>query len=149
MYTINHALSPTIVTSLLSSRLHDSVSNFNLLRVFGNTCYVQILPNKCMTREPHARCCFLWYGIEHKEYRCWNHISSRLRVFVMLTFGNTIFFFISPFFWIFSDFSLFHWPFWRWHIWLYFWTLIFKVVFFYSWCSYYGDTTFTASNMST
>src|SRR5262249_6024238 len=81
VYTINRV--PTLVLHNLSpfERLYGTPPDYSTLKVFGCACFVLLHPSEHTKLEPCARlCCFLGYGLEHKGYRCWDPLISRLRI---------------------------------------------------------------------
>lgn len=81
MIKIHCTLPPDIGNISSHECLYGSVSNYNLLQVFGNACFVHLLPRECTKLECSAHlCCLLEYGIKHKGYRCWDLVSSCLRL---------------------------------------------------------------------
>ncbi|XP_022867375.1 uncharacterized protein LOC111387092 [Olea europaea var. sylvestris] len=51
------------------------------VKLFGCACFVLLPPHEHTKLKPRSRLCyFLGYGIEHKDYRCYDSIAKRLRV---------------------------------------------------------------------
>jgi hypothetical protein len=81
VYTINRVPMPVIQNQSPYERLYGTPPSYDLLKVFGCTCFVLLQPHERNKLEPRARiCCFLGYGIKHKGYRCWDPLSQRLRI---------------------------------------------------------------------
>ncbi|KAJ9554225.1 hypothetical protein OSB04_018270 [Centaurea solstitialis] len=81
----------TVRTLLVSAKSYD------LLKVWGCACFVQLQPHEHNKLEPRARLClFLGYGIEHKGYRCWDPVSKRLRISRNVTFWEHVPYYSLP-----------------------------------------------------
>ena len=51
------------------------------LKFLVYACFVLLQPHESIKLQPHSQlCCFLGYGIEQKEYRCYNPVAKRLRI---------------------------------------------------------------------
>ena len=87
VYTINRHPTPTLQNKSPYEVLYNISPAYELLRVWGCACFVQLQPHERTKLEPRScLCCFLGYGIEHKGYRCWDPISKRLRISRHVTF---------------------------------------------------------------
>ncbi|KAI3681339.1 hypothetical protein L6452_36130 [Arctium lappa] len=76
---------------ILDTALHEVTPAYELLKVWGSACFVQLQSHEHTKLEPGSRlCCFLGYGIEHKGYRCWDLISQRLRISRHVTFWEHV-----------------------------------------------------------
>ncbi|KAL4589254.1 hypothetical protein LXL04_002160 [Taraxacum kok-saghyz] len=81
VYTINRHPTPVLQNKSPYELLHKTLPGYDILRVWGCACFVQLQSHERAKLEPRSRlCCFLGYGIEHKGYRCWDPISKRLRI---------------------------------------------------------------------
>ena len=81
VYTINRCPSPIIKNQTPYGLLFGSSPSYDLLRVFGYVCFVLLHEHERNKLQSRSRlCCFLGYGIGKKGYRCYDHISKRLRV---------------------------------------------------------------------
>ncbi|KAL4582843.1 hypothetical protein LXL04_007404 [Taraxacum kok-saghyz] len=87
VYTINRHPTPVLQNKSPYELLHKTLPGYDLLRVWGCACFVQLQSHERSKLEPRSRlCCFIGYGIEHKGYRCWDPISKRLRISRHVTF---------------------------------------------------------------
>ncbi|KAI3664859.1 hypothetical protein L6452_43468 [Arctium lappa] len=85
VYTINRHPTPILKNKSPYEALYDISPAYELLKVWGSACFVQLQPHEHTKLEPRSRlCCFLGYSIEHKGYRCWDPISQRLHASVSL-----------------------------------------------------------------
>ncbi|KAJ9562014.1 hypothetical protein OSB04_007174 [Centaurea solstitialis] len=97
VYTINRHPTPLLQNKSPYETLHGISPAYELLKVWGCACFVQLQPHERTKLEPRARVClFLGYGIEHKGYRCWDPISKRLRISRHVTFWENVPFFTMP-----------------------------------------------------
>ncbi|KAJ9543849.1 hypothetical protein OSB04_023556 [Centaurea solstitialis] len=81
VYTINRHPTPTLKHKSPYEVLYGLSAAYELLKVWGCACFVQLQSHEYNKLEPCGYlCCFLGYGIEHKGYRCWDPISKRLRI---------------------------------------------------------------------
>ncbi|KAJ9535141.1 hypothetical protein OSB04_un001781 [Centaurea solstitialis] len=70
---------------------------YDLFKVWGCACFVQLQPHEHTKLKPRARLChFLRYGIEHKGYRCRDPISKCLRISRHVTFWEHVPFYAMP-----------------------------------------------------
>ncbi|KAJ9558092.1 hypothetical protein OSB04_012706 [Centaurea solstitialis] len=87
VYTINRHPTPTLKHKSPYEVLYGVSPAYELLKVWGCACFVQLQSHEYNKLEPRGRlCCFLGYGIEHKGYCCWDPISKRLRISRHVTF---------------------------------------------------------------
>ncbi|KAJ9547397.1 hypothetical protein OSB04_019940 [Centaurea solstitialis] len=97
VYTINRHPTPTLHNKSPYEALHGITSAYELLKVWGCACFVQLQPHEHTKLQPRSRLClFLGYGIEHKGYRCWDPISKRLRISRNVTFWEHVPFYTMP-----------------------------------------------------
>ncbi|KAJ9552467.1 hypothetical protein OSB04_016512 [Centaurea solstitialis] len=97
VYTINRHPTPILQQKSPYEVLHGISPAYNLLKVWGCACFVQLQPHEHTKLQPRARLClFLGYGIEHKGYRCWDPISKRLRISRNVTFREDAPFYAMP-----------------------------------------------------
>ncbi|KAJ9537493.1 hypothetical protein OSB04_030226 [Centaurea solstitialis] len=97
VYTINRHPTPVLQHKLPYEVLHGVLPTYELLKVWGCACFVQLQPHEYTKLEPRGRLClFLGYGIEHKGYRCWDPISKRLRISRHVTFWEDVPFYDMP-----------------------------------------------------
>ena len=81
VYTINRCPSPIAQNQTPYDLLFGSSPFYDLLRIFGCVCFVLLHDHERNKLQSRSRlCCFLWYGIGQKGYRCYNPIRKRLRV---------------------------------------------------------------------
>ena len=81
MLIINRCLSPIVQNQTPYDLLFGFSPSYGLLRVFGCVCFVLLQDherNKLQSR--YRLCCFFWYGIGQKSYKCYDPISKRLYV---------------------------------------------------------------------
>ena len=99
VYTINQHPTPILNNKSPYEVLHGVSPAYELLKVWGSACFVQLQSHERTKLEPRSRlCCFLGYGIEHKGYRCWNPISQRLHISRQVSFWEYVpFSYISKF----------------------------------------------------
>ncbi|KAJ9554537.1 hypothetical protein OSB04_018582 [Centaurea solstitialis] len=97
VYTINRHPTPILQNKSPYEILHGVSPAYDLLKVWGCACFVQLQPHEHTKLEPRARVClFLGYDIEHKGYRCWDPISKRLRISRHVTFWEDVPFYTMP-----------------------------------------------------
>ncbi|KAJ9557664.1 hypothetical protein OSB04_012278 [Centaurea solstitialis] len=97
VYTINRHPTPVLQHKSPYEVLHGVLPTYELLKVWGCACFVQLQPHEYTKLEPRGRLClFLGYGIEHKGYRCWDPISKRLRISRHVTFWEDVPFYDMP-----------------------------------------------------
>ncbi|KAJ9548276.1 hypothetical protein OSB04_020819 [Centaurea solstitialis] len=97
VYTINRHPTPVLQHKSPYEVLHGVLLAYELLKVWGCACFVQLQPHEYTKLEPRGRLClFLGYGIEHKGYRCWDPISKRLRISRHVTFWEDVPFYTMP-----------------------------------------------------
>ncbi|KAJ9541585.1 hypothetical protein OSB04_028091 [Centaurea solstitialis] len=97
VYTINTHPTPILQQKSPYEVLHGISPAYDLLKVWGYACFVQLQPHEHTKHQPRARLClFLGYGIEHKGYRCWDPISKRLRISRHVTFWEDVPFYAMP-----------------------------------------------------
>ncbi|KAJ9564443.1 hypothetical protein OSB04_000409 [Centaurea solstitialis] len=97
VYTINRHPTPTLQNKSPYETLHGITPAYELLKVWGCACFVQLQPHEHTKLQPRSRLClFLGYGIEHKGYRCWDPISNRLRISRNVTFWEHVPFYTMP-----------------------------------------------------
>ncbi|KAJ9560393.1 hypothetical protein OSB04_005553 [Centaurea solstitialis] len=97
VYTINRHPSPILHNKSPYEVLHGVLPAYDLLKVWGCACFVQLQPHEHNKLEPRARLClFLGYGIEHKGYRCWDPVSKRLRISRNVTFWEHVPYYSLP-----------------------------------------------------
>jgi hypothetical protein len=93
IYTINKVPSPTTFNRSSYELLYGSPPDYQSLRIFDCVCFVLFPPHECTKLKPCSRlCCFLGYGIEHKGYCYYDHISKRLCISRHVTFWEHRFF---------------------------------------------------------
>ncbi|KAJ9549008.1 hypothetical protein OSB04_021551, partial [Centaurea solstitialis] len=97
VYTINRHATPTLQNKSPYETLHGITPAYELLKVWGCACFVQLQPHEHTKLQPRSRLClFLGYGIEHKGYHCWDPISKRLRISRNVTFWEHDPFYTMP-----------------------------------------------------
>ncbi|KAJ9542170.1 LOW QUALITY PROTEIN: hypothetical protein OSB04_028676 [Centaurea solstitialis] len=97
VYTINRHPTPILQNKSPYETLHGITPAYELLKVWGCACFVQLQPHEHTKLQPRSRLClFLGYGIEHKGYRCWDPISKRLRISRNVTFWEHVPFYTMP-----------------------------------------------------
>ncbi|KAJ9535505.1 hypothetical protein OSB04_un001367 [Centaurea solstitialis] len=97
VYTINRHPTPILQNKSPYEVLHGITPAYELLKVWGSACFVQLQPHEHTKLQPRSRLClFLGYGIEHKGYRCWDPISKRLRISRHVTFWEHVPFYTMP-----------------------------------------------------
>ncbi|KAJ9552004.1 hypothetical protein OSB04_016049 [Centaurea solstitialis] len=97
IYTINRHPTPTLQNKSPYETLHGITPAYELLKVWGCACFVQLQPHEHTKLQPRSRfCLFLGYGIEHKGYRCWDPISKRLRISRNVTLWEHVPFYTMP-----------------------------------------------------
>ncbi|KAJ9550673.1 hypothetical protein OSB04_014718 [Centaurea solstitialis] len=97
VYTINRHPTPILHNKSPYEVLHGVLPAYDLLKVWGCACFVQLQPHEHNKLEPRARLClFLGYGIEHKGYRCWDPVSKRLRISRNVTFWEHVPYYSLP-----------------------------------------------------
>ncbi|KAJ9541338.1 hypothetical protein OSB04_027844 [Centaurea solstitialis] len=97
VYTINRHPTPTLQNKSPFEALHGITPAYELLKVWGCACFVQLQPHEHTKLQPRScLCLFLGYGIEHKGYRCWDPISKRLRISRHVTFWEHVPFYTMP-----------------------------------------------------
>ncbi|KAJ9566232.1 hypothetical protein OSB04_002198 [Centaurea solstitialis] len=97
VYTINQHRTPTLQNKSPYAALYGITPIYELLKVWGYACFVQLQPHEHTKLQPRSRLClFLGYEIEHKGYRCWDPISKRLRISRNVTFWEHVPFYTMP-----------------------------------------------------
>ncbi|KAJ9557803.1 hypothetical protein OSB04_012417 [Centaurea solstitialis] len=97
VYTINRHPTPILHNKSPYEALHGVIPAYEVLKVWGCAYFVQLQPHEHTKLEPRSRLClFLGYGIEHKEYRCWDPISKRLRISRHVTLWEHVPFYTMP-----------------------------------------------------
>ncbi|KAJ9551549.1 LOW QUALITY PROTEIN: hypothetical protein OSB04_015594 [Centaurea solstitialis] len=97
VYTINRHPTPILQNKSPYETLHGITPAYELLKVWGCACFVQLQPHEHTKLQPRSRLClFIGYGIEHKGYRCWDPISKRLRISRNVTFWEHVPFYTMP-----------------------------------------------------
>ncbi|KAJ9541461.1 hypothetical protein OSB04_027967 [Centaurea solstitialis] len=97
VYTINRHPTPILQNKSPYETVHGITPAYELLKVWGCACFVQLQPHEHTKVQPRSRLClFLGYGIEHKGYRYWDPISKRLRISHNVTFWEHVPFYIMP-----------------------------------------------------
>ncbi|KAJ9566231.1 hypothetical protein OSB04_002197 [Centaurea solstitialis] len=92
VYTINRHPTRTLQNKSPYEALYGITRAYELLKVWGCACFVQLQPHEHTKLQPRSRLClFLGYGIEHKGYRCWDPISKRLRISRHVTFWEHLY----------------------------------------------------------
>lgn len=99
VFTINRLPSSVLQNVSSFEKLFGRTPDYTLLRPFGCVCFVMLPPHERTKLQPRVRlCCFLGYGFENKEYRCWDPFSKRLRISRHVTFWeHTMFSILSKF----------------------------------------------------
>ena len=91
--------------------LFGSSPSYDLLRVFGCVCFVLLQGHERNKLQSRSRlCCFLWYGIDQKGYRCYDPISKRLRVSRHEVFWENKMFYKQPHVPVTPISSIYHLP---------------------------------------
>ena len=81
VHAINRIPSPTIHNQTPYKLLFGSPLDYHHIRSFGSVCFVLLQLHKHNKLESRSRfCCFLGYGKTQKGYRCYDHVSRRLRI---------------------------------------------------------------------
>ncbi|KAJ9561278.1 hypothetical protein OSB04_006438 [Centaurea solstitialis] len=97
VYTINRHPTPILHNKSPYEALHGVIPAYELLKVWGCVCFIQLQSHEHTKLEPRSHLClFLGYGIEHKGYRCWDPISKRLRISRHVTFWEHVSFYTMP-----------------------------------------------------
>ncbi|KAJ9545599.1 hypothetical protein OSB04_025306 [Centaurea solstitialis] len=97
VYTISRHPTPTLKNKSSYEELYGVSPAYELLKVWGCACFVQLQSHEYNKLEPRGHlCCFLGYGIEHKGYHRWDPISKRLRISRHVTFWEHVPFFTMP-----------------------------------------------------
>jgi hypothetical protein len=87
VYTINRISSLTTLNKSPYELQYGSPPDYQSLHVFGCICFVLLQPHERTKLKPRSRlCCFLGYGIENKDYRCYDLIAKRLLISYHVTF---------------------------------------------------------------
>jgi hypothetical protein len=96
-YLISIQPCSTLQGGIPFERLCGKTPNYSILRLFGYVCYVLLAPRehtKLTTQS--AECVFLGYSVEHKGYRCWDLVASRMRTSRDVIFDESRPFYLCP-----------------------------------------------------
>uniref|UniRef100_A0A2N9FLT4 Integrase catalytic domain-containing protein n=1 Tax=Fagus sylvatica TaxID=28930 RepID=A0A2N9FLT4_FAGSY len=99
VYTINRYPSPAVQNTTPYERLFGTTQNYSLLKVFSCICFVLLQPHERTKLQPRSQlCCFLGYGLEENEHRCYDPVAKRLRVSRHVVFWEHKMFYSLPLF---------------------------------------------------
>jgi hypothetical protein len=79
-YLINIQPSSTLQEGITFEHLCGKTLDYSSLRLFGCVCYVLLAPReRAKLTAQFVECIFLGYNAEHKDYRCWDPVTRRMR----------------------------------------------------------------------
>ncbi|KAG9457094.1 hypothetical protein H6P81_001602 [Aristolochia fimbriata] len=97
VYIINRLPLAILNNSIPFASLYDASPDYSSLRVFSSTCFV-LLPERERDKlsARFAMCIFLGYGLQQKEFLCFDPVANKLRISRNVTFWEKVPFYLLP-----------------------------------------------------